>query len=58
MAPKSLEKYNLCKEKLKIISDNLEEIIQISQDALEDAEIFGMPKDDFKRVLITNIEDL
>lgn len=40
-----------CVEKLKVLSENLEEIQQLCQDALEDAVLMGCDDSQFKQVL-------
>jgi hypothetical protein len=40
-----------CLEKLKVLRENLEEIQQICQDALEDALLMGCDEEQFRRVL-------
>jgi hypothetical protein len=40
-----------CVEKLKVLSENLEEIRQLCQDALEDAVLMGCDDRQFKQVL-------
>jgi len=40
-----------CLEKLKVLRENLEEIHQLCQDALEDAVLMGCDEDQFRRVL-------
>ena len=40
-----------CVEKLKVLRENLEEIRQLSQDALEDAVLMGCDEEQFRRVL-------
>jgi hypothetical protein len=40
-----------CVEKLKVLRENLEEIRQACQDALEDAVLMGCDDDQFKQVL-------
>jgi len=40
-----------CLEKLKVLRENLEEIQQICQDALEDAMLMGCDEHQFRRVL-------
>ena len=39
-----------CVEKLKVLSENLEEIQQLCQDALEDAALMGCDELQFKQV--------
>ena len=40
-----------CVEKLKVLGENLEEIRQACQDALEDAVLMGCDEKQFKQVL-------
>ena len=40
-----------CVEKLKVLRENLEEIQQLCQDALEDAVLMGCDEGQFKQVL-------
>jgi len=40
-----------CVEKLKVLRENLEEIQQLCQDALEDAVLMGCDERQFKQVL-------
>ena len=40
-----------CVEKLKVLRENLEEIQQLCQDALEDAILMGCDERQFKQVL-------
>jgi len=40
-----------CVEKLKVLRENLEEIQQLCQDALEDAVLMGCDENQFKQVL-------
>jgi hypothetical protein len=40
-----------CVEKLKVLKENLEEIRQLCQDALEDAVLMGCDEQQFRRVL-------
>ena len=49
-----------CVEKLKVLRENLEEIRQLCQDALEDAVLMGCDEQQFRRVLtelMQKIED-
>jgi len=49
-----------CIEKLKVLRENLEEIQQICQDALEDAVLMGCDESQFKQILgrlVQQIED-
>ena len=47
-----------CLEKLKVLRENLEEIRQICQDALEDAVLMGCDDAQFRAVLTELIEQL
>ncbi len=40
-----------CVEKLKVLGENLEEIQQLAQDALEDAVLMGCDESQFRAVL-------
>ena len=40
-----------CIEKLKVLRENLEEIQQICQDALEDAVLMGCDESQFRQIL-------
>jgi hypothetical protein len=40
-----------CVEKLKVLRENLEEIQQLCQDALEDAVLMGCDERQFKQIL-------
>lgn len=40
-----------CLEKLKVLNENIEEIHQSCQDALEDAVLMGCSEEQFRRVL-------
>ena len=40
-----------CVEKLKVLRENLEEIRQLCQDALDDAVLMGCEQDRFRKVL-------
>ena len=40
-----------CVEKLKVLKENLKEIHQLCQDALEDAVLMGCDEQQFRRVL-------
>jgi hypothetical protein len=40
-----------CVEKLKVLRENLEEIQQLCQDALEDAVLMGCDESQFRQVL-------
>ena len=47
-----------CVEKLKVLRENLEEIRQICQDALEDAVLMGCDERQFRAVLAEVVEKL
>lgn len=47
-----------CVEKLKVLRENLEEIRQICQDALEDAVLMGCDDGQFRSVLAELIQRL
>jgi len=47
-----------CMEKLKVLRENLEEIQQLCQDALEDAVLMGCDEGQFKQVLGNLVRDL
>jgi len=47
-----------CVEKLKVLRENLEEIQQLCQDALEDAVLMGCDERQFKQVLGNLVEHL
>ncbi len=47
-----------CVEKNKVMSENMEEIRQICQDALEDAVLMGCDEQQFRAVLTELINDL
>jgi len=40
-----------CVEKLKVLRENLEEIQQLAQDALEDAVLMGCDEEQFREVM-------
>jgi hypothetical protein len=40
-----------CREKIKVLAENLEELRQIAQDALEDAVLMGCDEGQFREVL-------
>ena len=40
-----------CREKIKVLNENLEEIRQLSQDALEDAVLMGGDEPQFRAVM-------
>ena len=45
-----------CIEKLKVLRENLEEIQQLCQDALEDAVLMGCDERQFKQVLANLVQ--
>lgn len=47
-----------CVEKLKVLRENLEEIQQLCQDALEDAVLMGCDERQVKQVLEKLVEQL
>jgi hypothetical protein len=47
-----------CVEKLKVLRENLEEIQQLCQDALEDAVLLGCDERQFKQVLASLVQQL
>jgi nitrogen fixation/metabolism regulation signal transduction histidine kinase len=47
-----------CVEKLKVLRENLEEIQQLCQDALEDAVLMGCDERQFKQVLGNLVQQL
>lgn len=47
-----------CVEKLKVLRENLEEIQQLCQDALEDAVLMGCDERQFKQVLANLVQEL
>jgi len=47
-----------CAEKLKVLRENLEEIQQLCQDALEDAVLMGCDEHQFKQVLENLVRQL
>jgi hypothetical protein len=47
-----------CVEKLKVLRENLEEIQQLCQDALEDAVLMGCAESQFKQVLENLVQQL
>lgn len=40
-----------CREKIKVLNENLDEIRELSQDALEDAVLMGCDEDQLRAVL-------
>jgi len=47
-----------CIEKLKVLRENLEEIQQICQDALEDAVLMGCDESQFRQILGRLVEQI
>ena len=47
-----------CVEKLKVLRENIEEIRQMCQDALEDAVLMGCDERQFKQVLSNLVQQL
>ncbi|WP_120497050.1 hypothetical protein [Kiloniella sp. EL199] len=47
-----------CLEKIKVLNENLEEIRELSQDALEDAVLMGGDEGQLREVLKTIVDDL
>ena len=47
-----------CVEKIKVLNQNLDEIRQLAQDALEDAILMGCDETQIRAVLQSVIEDL
>jgi hypothetical protein len=47
-----------CVEKLKVLRENLEEIQQLCQDALEDAVLIGCDENQFRSVLTELVRKL
>jgi len=47
-----------CTEKLKVLEENLAEIAELAQDALEDAILMGVAEDQARRTLAGVIEQL
>jgi len=47
-----------CVEKLKVLRENLEEIQQLCQDALDDAVLMGCDETQFKQVLENLVQRL
>lgn len=47
-----------CVEKLKVLQENLDEIRQVCQDALEDAVLMGCDERQVRRVLVELIDSL
>jgi len=47
-----------CREKIKVLNENLEELRQMAQDALEDAILMGGDEDQLREVLHGIVEGL
>lgn len=47
-----------CLDKIKLLNENLEEIQQLAQDALEDAVLMGCDETQFRRVMRALAESL
>ncbi|KKJ78337.1 hypothetical protein WH95_03290 [Kiloniella litopenaei] len=47
-----------CLEKIKVLNENLEEIRELSQDALEDAVLMGGDENQLREVLRAIVDDL
>ena len=47
-----------CVEKIKVLRENLDEIRQVCQDALEDAVLMGCDERQFRKVLVQLIDSL
>jgi uncharacterized protein (UPF0335 family) len=47
-----------CVEKLKVLRENLEEIQQLCQDALEDAVLMGCDEKQFRRILANLVDGI
>jgi len=47
-----------CLEKIKVLNENIDEIRQLSQDALEDAVLMGCAEDQVREVLHEIVEAL
>jgi hypothetical protein len=47
-----------CVEKYKVLRENLEEIRQVCQDALEDAVLMGCDEEQFRSVLVELVNQL
>lgn len=47
-----------CREKIKVLNENLEELQQMAQDALEDAVIMGADEKQIREVLQKLVDDL
>ena len=47
-----------CREKIKVLNENLEEIRELAQDALEDAVLMGCDEQQFREVMRMLVESL
>ncbi|MDJ0608971.1 MAG: hypothetical protein QNJ67_08325 [Kiloniellales bacterium] len=47
-----------CREKIKVLNENLEEIRELAQDALEDAVLIGCDESQFRTVLRMLVDSL
>ncbi len=47
-----------CREKIKVLNENLEEIRDMAQDALEDAVLMGCDEQQFRTVMRMLVESL
>ncbi len=47
-----------CREKIKVLNENLEEIRELAQDALEDAVLMGCDESQIRDVLLDLIKSL
>ncbi len=47
-----------CREKIKVLNENLEEIRELAQDALEDAVLIGCDESQFRAVLRLLVDSL
>lgn len=47
-----------CREKLKMLAENHAELVQVMQDAFEDAVLMGVDEAAMRRILIAMVEGL
>lgn len=47
-----------CHEKIKVLNENLQEIREMAQDALEDAILMGCDEGQFRQVMVMLIDSL
>ncbi|MEQ8354195.1 MAG: hypothetical protein RH942_01550 [Kiloniellaceae bacterium] len=47
-----------CREKIKVLNENLEEIREMAQDALEDGILMGCDESQLREVLMTLVDSL